>query len=146
FEDALREERVGEKYKNLIKEGLFITTEEAKRGINDMAYTATIRFVRLDYNTIPDSSVKIENSDLNSYYNDNKNKFKQAETVRRAEYITFDVTPSEEDRNKVSEWINARKEEFAQSNNDILYVNQNSDTHFDSSFHAKGTLPANVDS
>jgi peptidyl-prolyl cis-trans isomerase D len=145
FEDAIMEERIATKYKNLIKSGLFITTEEAKRNYEESARSASIRFAKIEYNTIPDSTVKVEDSDLSAYYNDNKNKFKQAETIRKIEYITFDVKPSQEDRQAVYEWMNARKAEFAQATNDQQFVAQNSDGPVDSSYHTKGSLLPQVD-
>ena len=145
FEDAIKEERISTKYKNLIKNGLFVTTAEAKRNYDDAGRSASIRFVRLDFNTILDSTVKFDDSDLKAYYNDNKNKYKQAETIRKIEYITFDVSPSVEDRDKVSQWINTKKIELGSSTDDKLFVNQNSDIPFDSSFHAKGSLKPEVD-
>jgi peptidyl-prolyl cis-trans isomerase D len=146
FEDAIKEERVATKYKNLIKSGIFVNTEEAKRGYEESQRAASIRFVRLDLNSILDKDVKVEDSELNDYYNENKSKYKQAETIRKVEYITFDITPTQEDRDKILNDINKIKEEFAQSTDDKLFVNQNSDTPFDSVYHAKGTLKPEVDS
>jgi peptidyl-prolyl cis-trans isomerase D len=145
FEDAIKEERISEKYKDLIKLGLFSTTEEGKRTYDESLRTANIKYVRLDYNTIADSSVSIDESDLKKYYEANKNKYKQAETIRKVEFVSFDVTPSAEDREQVIGWINTKKEEFAQSTNDVLFVNQFSDAPFDSTYHAKGTLPPAID-
>ena len=110
-----------------------------------MQKAASIRFVRLDYNTIPDSTVKVEDSDLSDYYSNNKNKYKQAETIRKIEYVTFDVTPSNDDREAVTNWINEKTAEFRQSTNDQLFVNQNSDSPSDSTYHAKGTLAQAID-
>lgn len=145
FEDAIREERISEKYKSLIKGGLYATTEEAKRNYEEMNRIASIRYVRLDYNTIADTTVKIEDSDLNDYYNKNKNKYKQAETIRKAEYIAFDVVPSLEDREKVITWIYSKKPEFETAPDGKMFVNQNSDVSFDSSYHAKGSLNPAMD-
>jgi peptidyl-prolyl cis-trans isomerase D len=146
FEDAIKEERISNKYKTIIRSGLFVTTEEAKRNYEESQRTASIRYVRMDYSTIPDSSVKIDDGDLKSYYNDHKNKFKQAETVRKVEYVAFDILPSAEDREKVVTDITKLKDEFAQSTDNILFVNQNSDSPFDSTYHSKGTFSPAVDS
>ncbi len=146
FEEAIKEERIGEKYKNLIKNGFFITTEEAKRNYEENEHTASIRFVRLDFVPIADTAVKFEDSELKAYYNENKFKYKQAETIRKAEFITFDVSPSSEDREQVMNWINEKKNEFGASTSDILFVNQNSDTPFDSAFHSRGNYKPEIDS
>lgn len=145
FEDAMHDERIASKYKDMIKGGLFVTTEEAKRAYNEAQRMASIHYVRLDFNTIPDSSVKLEDSDLRNYYNANQNKYKQPETMRKVEYVTFDIQPSAEDRQLVADWINKKKSEFETSTNDVVFVNQNSDVQFDSTFHAKGTLKGGID-
>ncbi|HQW23959.1 MAG TPA: SurA N-terminal domain-containing protein, partial [Bacteroidia bacterium] len=145
FEDAIAEERIGTKYKDLIKAGLFVTGEEAKRNFEEAQKNASIRFARLDLNTIPDSSVKVEDSDLSSYYNANQQKYKQAETIRKVEYITFDVNPSPEDRAAVLASIQNLGKEYAAATDNLSFVSQNTDGAVDTTYHAKGTLPVMVD-
>ena len=145
FEDAIREERIASKYKDLIKSGLFATTTEAKEAYTEGQRSASISYIKLDYNTIPDSTVKIEESNLKAYHSANAAKYKQTESIRKIEYVSFDIIPSAEDREEVTLWINKKAEEFAQSTNDINFVNQFSDQAFDSTYHAKGTLPAIID-
>lgn len=145
FEDAIAEERIGTKYKDLIKAGLFVTGEEAKRNFEEAQKNASIRFARLDLNTIPDSSVKVDDSDLSSYYNANQQKYKQAETIRKVEYITFDVNPSPEDRAAVLASIQNLGKEYAATSDNLSFVSQNTDGAVDTTYHAKGTLPVMVD-
>ena len=145
FEDAISEERVSTKYKDLIKTGLFVTTEEAKRNYEEAQKNASIRFARLDFNTVPDSSVKVDDNDLSSYYNANPQKYKQAETIRKIEYITFDVSPSAEDRTVVMNSISTLATEYGVTNDNLVFVSQNTDGTIDSTYHAKGTLPVAVD-
>ena len=145
FEDAISEERLGTKYKDLIKAGIFVTSEESKRNYEEAQKNASIRFARLDLNTIADSSVKVEDSDLSSYYNANQQKYKQAETIRKVEYITFDVNPSEKDKAAVLTSIDGLKNEFASTVDNLSFVSQNTDGAMDSTYHAKGTLPPVID-
>jgi len=146
FEDAIREERIASKYKDMIKSGLFATTEEAKQAYAEGQKNAAITYFRLDYNTIPDSAVIIEESDLKAYHSANAVKYKQTEAIRKIEYVAFDITPSADDRQEVTEWVNKRFEEFSQSTNDISFVNQYSDNQFDSTYHPKGSLAPVLDS
>ncbi|HNQ61086.1 MAG TPA: peptidylprolyl isomerase [Bacteroidia bacterium] len=146
FEDAIREERIASKYKDMIKSGLFATTAEAKEAYTDGQKNAAITYFRLDYNTIPDSAVVIEESDLKAYHSANAVKYKQTEDIRKIEYVAFEITPSAEDRQEVTEWVNKKFEEFSQSTNDVSFVNQYSDNQFDSTFHAKGSLAPVLDS
>ncbi|MFM2207505.1 MAG: hypothetical protein RL213_1480 [Bacteroidota bacterium] len=145
FEQAIRDERIADKYKTLIRGGLFVTTAEAKANYTDNSRLASIRYVRLDYNTVPDSSVTVEDSDLQSYYSANSSKYRQAETVRKMDYVTFDVTPSAEDQLATSTWINDRKAELTTAEDVAAVVNRNSDSPYDSTYHAKGTLAPAID-
>jgi peptidyl-prolyl cis-trans isomerase D len=145
FEDAIREERIASKYKEMIKAGIFATSAEGKEAYTEAQRTAAITYFRLEFNTIPDSAVVIEESDLKAYHSANASKYNQTESIRKIEYVAFDITPSAEDRQEVTEWMNKRAEEFATSTNDINFVNQYSDIPFDSSYHAKGSLPAVLD-
>lgn len=145
FETGLRDERIAEKYRSLIKGGIYVTTVEAKAGYTDNGRMAKIRYVRVDYNTMADSSVKVEDSDLQAYYSANSFKYKQAETIRKAEYVSFDVAPSAEDIQTIQSWISERKAELTTTTDPIAVVNRNSDVAFDSTYRAKGTLPMALD-
>lgn len=146
FEDAITEERISQKYKDAIKGGLFVTTSEAKANYEEIGRTVAIRFLRLDYASLPDSSIKLEDTDLKSYYNEHQNDYKQAETIRKAEYVTFEVKPSAEDNKVAEEWMTKKKDEFASATNDSLFVIQNSDGPYDSLYRSKGTFPPALDS
>jgi len=146
FEDAIREERIAQKYKELIKGGMYTTTAEAKSSYEETGRSASIHFIRMDYITIPDSTVKLEDSDLKSFYNEHQKDYKQDETVRKVEYVTFDVKPSEEDIKQGEEWIAKKKDEFAATTNDSLFINQNSDVPFDSTYKSKAALTPALDS
>jgi len=145
FEDGIRKERIAEKYKNFIKGGFYATSLESKNGYNDNGRTASVRLLRVDLNTIADSAAKVEDSDIDSYYAANQNKYKQAETIRKIEYITFDVTPSGEDVAKLNTWMNDRKAELTEATDVAAVVNRNADTPYDSTYHAKGTLAPAID-
>ncbi len=145
FETAMREERIANKYKDLLKQSMFVTSLEAKNAYMEAGRIANLKFVQLNYSSLPDSSVKAEESDLKTYYNAHQNDYKQAETIRKAEFVMFDITPSSEDKQEVQDWIAKKKEEFATSTNDTLFVNQNSDVAFDTTTHPKGTLSPILD-
>ena len=145
FEDAITQERIAQKYKDAIKGGLYCTTAEAKANYEEVGRMVSIRFVRMDYGSVADSTIKLQDSDLKSFYNEHQNTFQQAETIRKVEYVAFDVKPSSEDNQEAEAWINSKKEEFASSGNDSIFVNQNSDTPFDSTYKAKGALPLALD-
>jgi peptidyl-prolyl cis-trans isomerase D len=144
FENYIREERIKEKYNELIKNGLFMTTAEARSAYEKQSRMASARFVDLAYTTVEDSTIQITDQELRNYYNSNKNDYKQ-EASRKIEYVVFDVIPSEEDRATTYNSVEKLKNAFAESTDDSLFVAINSDSKTEPAFFKKGTLPPAVD-
>jgi peptidyl-prolyl cis-trans isomerase D len=79
---------------------------------------------------ISDSTVKISDSDIKKYYNDNEKNFKQEES-RDIEYITFEIAPTEADKQATLEAIEKMKIDFSKPEVDaVQFVNLNSDEPF----------------
>jgi peptidyl-prolyl cis-trans isomerase D len=146
FEDAIRDERVAEKYKSIIKGGMYVTSLEAMNYYKESGRSATIKAIRLGYETIPDSTVVVEDKDLRNYYNEHQNDYKQAETTRKIEYVSWDITPSDEDKKTAMDWIEKRKGEFESATDPMGFAAANTDGQVDTTFKAKGTLPPALDS
>jgi peptidyl-prolyl cis-trans isomerase D len=130
FEQAIKEERVSQKYTAMVKKGLYVTKAEAKRNYIGTSRTANIQYVAKKYSEIPDSTITVSEDDLKKYYNENKNKYKQKETVRGIDYIEYNVIPSGEDRKLLAETLDKLKAEFSTAEVDSDFVNQNSDSRF----------------
>jgi len=148
FEDEMKKERYETKLKDLAKFGLYSTTADSKRFFNNSNKLAKIKYVVADYRGIADSSIKISDEDYQNYYKDHQYEFKQQETTRKIEFVTYDVNPSEEDRKKVQEWADTTLAELKASTiDDTLFVNRNSDTKYDgtTAISKKGVLPPNID-
>ena len=72
FENSIKEERLDQKYYELIKKGLYVTKEEAKRDFEAKSTTATARYIMLNYNTIADSSVVLTDAWYRDWETDRK--------------------------------------------------------------------------
>ncbi len=145
FEKAIKEERVRQKYYNLVKAGLNVTSVEAKKDFVDKNRTATVQLVVLDYTSVSDSSIKISESDFKSYYNANKYKYNQKENTRSFEYIFVDVIPSMEDSVAAYNWVNQQVTALHTSANDSVYINLNAETRFTGAYAKKGELSSAID-
>lgn len=144
FENAIREERIGQKYNDLVKNGMYVTTAEAKLNYESAGRMASVKYVMVNYNSIPDSSVKVESSDLEKYYSAHKSVYKQ-EASRKLDFVVFEVLPSSFDRQLIFDDITKEIEPFKAAPDDSLFVVLNSDNKPDDSFHKKGTLSPNID-
>ena len=145
FEKYIQDERVGQKYNDLVKQGLYVSTAEAKEEFINRNRTASVKYVMLNYNSISDSTVQVSDDELNKVYNENEKKYKQ-EASRGIEYVVFETQPSEVDRKATLESIVKLIDEFRTNTDDTSFVAANSDVKMDNTWHKKGTLPMNIDS
>jgi peptidyl-prolyl cis-trans isomerase D len=139
FEKFISEERVKEKFNDLVKHGLFVTTEEAKMQAVAQQTQASVRFVEINYSTVIDSTIALDDKELRDYYNANKNDFKQ-EDSRKLEYVTFDVVPSKEDMESAFQSIEKLAQPFRESTDDSLFVAVNSENKIEIDYFKSGTL------
>jgi len=145
FVDAIREDRLRSKYRNLISKGYFMPDEFLKGDFNEKKVQATVRLVGSRFNTIADTLVTVTDRDLKSYYEKYKHNYEQ-EASRDIDYVIFSVRPSAEDRNKVRENVNAVFQDFLTAENIPVFVNSESDKRYDSTFFSQGELPLGIDS
>jgi peptidyl-prolyl cis-trans isomerase D len=117
------------KYDNILATSEYATTAEAKleyKGSNTIA-DASVLFV--PYYVIPDGEVNISDSDLNAYFNKNKDKFKIGNAAS-LEYVSFSILPSGKDSAEVISRINELTEELKATTEDSAFVGRNSEIQF----------------
>jgi len=144
FEKYINDERIKEKYNELVKHGLFTTTAEAKSMYENQGKTANIRFIDFNYTTVADSTITVEEKELRDYYNSHQSDFEQ-EASRNIDYVVFDVVPSPEDRESAFKSIEKIVQPFSESNDDSLFVSVNADTKGEMTYYKKGTLAPVLD-
>ncbi len=148
LENYIRQTHIVEKYNNLIKKGIYITSAEAKRTFIAQNTKANIRFVVKNYASTPDNTVTVTDEDLKAYFTAHQNEFKQ-ETSRKIEYVSFDLIPSAEDKSAALTEMQTVAANFKElkSSEDSSFVIAESDTRMiDESYHTKGTLSPQIDS
>jgi peptidylprolyl isomerase/peptidyl-prolyl cis-trans isomerase D len=90
--------------------------------------------VSLRYARVPDDSVSVTESDLRSYYEDNKEDFKREKTVT-IEYTSTSKEATSEDSSAIAGDLNDLREDFAGTENDSLFLANNaSDRDFSSEY------------
>lgn len=143
LEQEIAENRVMEKYNNLVKKGLYATNEEAQRSLDQKNQIVTFNYAALPYASVPDSMVSVTEKDLRNYYNAHQDEYKQ-ESSRTIEYTVFSVTPSDKDREETEEWMNEIKPDFIEAEDNVQFVNSNSDESFDDTWFKPEELPENI--
>lgn len=145
IEKAIKEDRLNTKYRNLIAKAYYIPTAFAKRDYESKNTKIKARFFGVPYTSIADSLITLTDADYAKFYKENKFRYEQ-EASRDIEYVTFDILPSADDREKTTSEVQQLFTEFLNTANVISFVNTTSDERYDSSWIKRGSLPYQLDS
>jgi peptidyl-prolyl cis-trans isomerase D len=127
FEDEIVNDRMNSKYNALVAKGLYVTSKQAEFDRQLAANTVDFSYIIRNYASIPDSSVTVRESEMQSYYSNHKDNYKRT-ALRDIEYVTFDVVPSEDDIKQAEDWIDKTREEFKTAENTVEFINLTADT------------------
>ncbi len=110
----------------------------------DAGRTASVRYVKVPYTSVPDAEAKVSDDDLRKYMEKHAARFTVPEPTRQLEYVSFDVVPSAEDTAETLGALRALSGEFSTTPDIASFVNRNSDRRYDTTFFTKAGLPATV--
>jgi peptidyl-prolyl cis-trans isomerase D len=94
---------------------------------------SSISYVNVPYSTIPDSTVRVTDEDVQDYVNKHKDTYKQ-ENERSLVYVSFDASPSHNDSLSVYNAVASQKDALAAANTtaeiQTLMANSSSETPY----------------
>ncbi|MEA1886343.1 MAG: peptidylprolyl isomerase [Bacteroidota bacterium] len=140
FENEIVDEKLNTKFNNLIAKGLYITSKQAEFENTITSKTVDFSFVMKQYSTVPDSSVTVSRAELEKYYNNHREDYKQ-EANRSMEYVEFEVVPSEEDVMNTEEGIVELIDEFRETDTPVQFINLSSDNRHNEVFRPIEDIP-----
>ncbi|MGB5646994.1 peptidylprolyl isomerase [Muriicola sp.] len=156
-EEAIIESAKQQVYFNLIRSGMGATLKEGELDYKLANDKADIRYVRVPYTSIPDSTIVITKSEIEAYIKKNEKKYTQ-ETSRDIQFVYFEEAPSAEDleatKTSITKLLDDTQEYFADRDTTITvrgfrnttdveaFLDRNSDTKYDTIFKALGQLPS----
>lgn len=150
IEGEMRKFLIKEKYNNMLRKGFYVTNAQAKREYADENTKMNYKFIVKKYSDVPDSTVKVTDEEMMSYYNANAYKFKQRDNNRSMEYVAFDILPSaddiakqREDMKQIAETFKTRK---AGAEDSSYVASMNESGQYDKKFLHAGQFPAGTDS
>ena len=144
FEKAVKDDRLENKFNNLVKASYFLPTALAEKYYQNKNVKASAEIIALRYSTIPDSTVVITDADNKAFYNENKYRYETDER-RDIEYVIFDIKPSQEDHEDAWKYVNGMKEDFQNTENIVNFVNANSDQRYDSTWMGTKDVPEQIE-
>lgn len=129
LEKQILEVRAAEKYNMLVKKGMYVTSAEAKDAFVAQNKQVNAAFVLKRYSSVADSTIKVNDEEINTYYNKHQNDYKVAAPSRKIEYIAYDVMPSKEDFEAIMKDAQRVVEEFKARTvkEDSAYIAQESE-------------------
>jgi peptidyl-prolyl cis-trans isomerase D len=86
-----------QKFQNLFGGVLAANDLDARAIYDDMASTASVLYAKKDLSSLPDADFKVEESDINAIYNEEKGQYKIEEPTRLVNYISVNIVPSQTD-------------------------------------------------
>jgi len=126
FETSLREERIRGKYENLLKLSTYIPKAQAEKEYIAQNTKATTRYLYVPYFSIVDTTVKVTDSQLETYLSAHRSEYKGTDT-RSIEYVSFPVQPAKDDSTALYNEIKELARGLATAPSDSSYAKMNSD-------------------
>ena len=121
LEFSLLEDRLRQKYMDLLSKSNYITTAEANRNYTESKKTASFNYLYVPYYAIADSSVEVSDAELQEYLDKNKKKFAPAVESKTFEYIVFSTDATAEDSSEILSKITKEVDLMTSSDDDNTY-------------------------
>ena len=131
------------KYNDLVAKGLYANSLQAKQSIASKNKIASLKYIQKKIKSIADSTISVTDSELKKYYNDHIEEYDQ-DAKKIISYVTFNIVPSEQDEMDVQKWINEIKPDFIKAEDNIQFVNMNSDNRFKDEYLKADDLSADL--
>lgn len=150
-------------YYNLIKAGVGATLKEGEFEYKLANDKMDLRYVRIPFSSIPDSSITVTKSEISAYINAHQDEFKQ-EKSRDIQFVYFEEKPSPADEESAKQYVSKlmndqygfdenKESKKDQAINDTVlgfnnttdvgaFLDYKSDIKFDTIYKSKSALPA----
>ncbi len=111
-QDAILQQRMSEAIRSIAATagGISSPTYLQQQFVSENS-TADVNFVLYDINKVDDKLVTVSDAEIQSYYNANKELYKQ-KNVRKIKYVTFPLEPSKIDSNIATKKVNTIRMEL----------------------------------
>jgi hypothetical protein len=159
FEENISSIGLEEIYYKLVSAGINTAFFEGEEDYFNSNNVVDFKYVKIPFNSIPDSLIKVKKSDVTSYINQNKNEFSSDET-RDLIFVKFDELPSGLDEYESMSLMNNLIEDkvefdnnsnqsityrgFKNTSNNQEFLNSNSAIKYYDSFIFKSSLSTNI--
>ncbi len=157
-EEAIIESAKQQVYFNLVRAGMGATLKEGEFDYKLANNKVDIRYVRVPFTSIPDSTIVVTKNEIEAYIKKNQKKYTQ-EKSRDIQFVYFEEAPSAADLEATEATIvrllDDTEEYFADRDTTVTikgfrnttdvaaFLDRNSDAKYDTIFKTQNELPAN---
>lgn len=145
LQTKLKNDRLQNKYINMVQNGLYVTTKEASSLYKANSDHANIRFVAKSYSSIPDSTVTFTEEELVNFFKEHKYRMRSKKS-KAIKYGIFLSIPTSGDSLALRTNMDTLRVELEKSDDDTMFVAQNSDETTPPQWIKKGILSPVLDS
>lgn len=146
LEEEIEKQALQQKYTKLVSSSVYVSSLEANDEYINRNKLVNFKYVNLDYSSILDANVKLEDADYKAYYEENKKRFDNAQETRDFQYVAFSIKPTAADSAIVKTQVEKLAVDFKTTPNDSLFSANNSDVKIPYTYISKGKLDPAVDS
>lgn len=155
-EEAIIQSAKEQTYFNLIRAGVGATLKEGELDYKLSTDKVDIRYVRIPYNSMPDSAFIVTKKEITDYINEHQQDYKQQRS-RDIQFVYFEDKASDDDvaliKDQITkllgdtvEYFEERDETdtipgFRNTTNNAAFLDRNSDIKFDTIYKSKNELP-----
>lgn len=122
FAEEIMENRKVNKFNQIINNALYVPKWQSDYDIKLFGTSRDIKYVVVPYNTVDIEKIKVEDGELEDYFEKNKNKFTALVPTVKLALASFDVKPSIADSAEIFTKFNARIEEMRTTTNDTTFL------------------------
>ncbi|WP_297694340.1 peptidylprolyl isomerase [uncultured Eudoraea sp.] len=155
-EEAIIQSAKEQSYFNLIRAGVGATLKEGELDYKLSTDKVDIRYVRVPYNSMPDSAFIVTKKEISDYINEHQQDYKQQRS-RDIQFVYFEDKASDDDvaaiKDQITkllgdtvEYFEERDETdtipgFRNTTDNAAFLDRNSDSKFDTIYKSKSELP-----
>lgn len=144
IEKQIINERKFSKYSALLEKAFVVTSQWTESETKARSTSVDFNFLVKRLASVSNDDVTVSDKEIEKYYNNHESQFQQ-EASRDVEYITFDVEPTEEDRQIAEDRIQEMKDDFSDPEVDAgQFVRINSDIPFDPTYQKADALDDDI--
>ncbi len=107
--DEIKKQRLQDKMTNMVTKGIYAPAWQAEMTFAENSQRVDYLYVRVPYDKVPDTDVKVTDADYSAYIKENPRLLEQQDETRLLNYVAFDVLPTTQDsaeaRDKVANQI-----------------------------------------